>query len=43
MNGGFYYTVVDAMLQTGFSEEEIRKIGGANYARVFDAATSGKH
>jgi microsomal dipeptidase-like Zn-dependent dipeptidase len=38
---GFYYTVVEAMLQTGFSEEEIKKIGGGNYCRVFDAATSG--
>jgi membrane dipeptidase len=38
---GFYYTVVDAMLKTGFKEEEIIKIGGSNFLRVFDAATSG--
>jgi microsomal dipeptidase-like Zn-dependent dipeptidase len=38
---GFYYTVVEAMLQTGFTEEEIKKIGGGNYCRVFDEATSG--
>ncbi|RZJ67041.1 MAG: peptidase M19 [Flavobacterium sp.] len=36
---GFYYTVVEAMLATGFSEDEIAKIGGGNYCRVFDAAT----
>jgi len=39
---GFYYTVVDALLKTGFTEEEIGKIGGGNYCRVFDAATSGR-
>lgn len=38
---GFYYAVVDAMLQTGFNEDEIGKIGGANFCRIFDAATSG--
>lgn len=38
---GFYYTVVDAMLKTGFNKEEIGKIGGGNFCRVFDAATAG--
>lgn len=38
---GFYYTVVDAMLKTGFNEEEIGKIGGGNFCRVFDASASG--
>lgn len=38
---GFYYTVVDALLKTAFNEEEIGKIGGGNYLRVFNAATSG--
>ncbi|MBV9677962.1 MAG: membrane dipeptidase, partial [Acidobacteriaceae bacterium] len=37
---GFYCAVVDAMLQTGFTSEEIGKIGGANYLRVFGAAIS---
>jgi len=37
---GFYYTVVNAMLQTGFNAQEIRKIGGGNFCRVFGAATS---
>ncbi|KIC62919.1 dipeptidase [Chryseobacterium taiwanense] len=36
---GFYYTVVDALLKTGFTESEIEKIGGGNFCRVFDAAT----
>ena len=35
---GFYYIVVDAMLKTGFSPEEIGKIGGGNFLRVFSAA-----
>lgn len=38
---GFYYTVVEAMLNAGFNEEEIGKIGGGNYCRIFDAATKG--
>ncbi|WP_217602373.1 dipeptidase [Chitinophaga sp. GbtcB8] len=38
---GFYYAVVDAMLKTGFTENEIAKIGGGNFCRVFDAATAG--
>jgi membrane dipeptidase len=36
---GFYYEVVEAMLQTGFSEKEIGKIGSGNFLRLFDAAT----
>lgn len=36
---GFYYAVVDAMLKTDFTEEEIAKIGGGNFCRIFDAAT----
>jgi membrane dipeptidase len=38
---GFYYVVVDAMLKTGFTPEEIGKIGGGNFLRVF-AASAGK-
>lgn len=37
---GFYYAVVDALLKTGFSENEIGQIGGGNFCRVFDAATA---
>jgi membrane dipeptidase len=32
---GFYYVVVDAMLKTGFTQDEIGKIGGGNFLRVF--------
>ncbi|MBV4359403.1 dipeptidase [Pinibacter aurantiacus] len=35
---GFYFTVVDALLKTGFTEQEIGKIGGGNYCRVFEGA-----
>ena len=35
---GFYYVVVDAMLKTGFTPDEIGKIGGANYLRIFGEA-----
>jgi microsomal dipeptidase-like Zn-dependent dipeptidase len=38
---GFYYAVVDGLLKTGFNAEEIGKIGGGNFCRVFDAATKG--
>lgn len=37
---GFYYAVVDAMLKTGFSADEIGKIGGGNFCRLFGAATA---
>jgi membrane dipeptidase len=36
---GFFYTVVDAMLKSGFTEKEIMKIGGGNYCNIFDKAT----
>ncbi len=35
---GFYYVVVDAMLKTGFKPDEIGKIGGGNFLRVFGEA-----
>lgn len=37
---GFYYVVVDAMLKTGFTAEEIGKIGGGNFLRVFGAVVT---
>jgi microsomal dipeptidase-like Zn-dependent dipeptidase len=40
---GFYYAVVDAMLQVGFTADEIGKVGGGNFCRVFDAATAGRN
>ncbi len=39
---GFCFAVVDAMLKTGFTEDEIVKFGGSNFCRIFDAATAGK-
>jgi membrane dipeptidase len=36
---GFYYSVVDAMLKTGFTPEEIGRIGGGNYLRIFGEST----
>jgi membrane dipeptidase len=35
---GFYYVVVDAMLNVGFAADEIGKIGGGNYLRIFTEA-----
>jgi membrane dipeptidase len=32
---GFYYVVVDAMLKMGFTPDEIAKVGGENFLRVF--------
>ena len=37
---GFYYVVVDAMLKTGFTPDEIGKICGGNFLRVFDKVTT---
>jgi membrane dipeptidase len=36
---GFYYAVVDAMLKSGFTEDEIVKIGSGNFFSVFEKAT----
>jgi len=35
---GFYYVVVDAMLKTGFTPDEIGKFGGGNFLRLFGEA-----
>lgn len=32
---GFYYAVVGEMLKQGFKDDEIGKVGGGNFARVF--------
>lgn len=37
---GFYYVVVNALLKSGFNAADIGRIGGANYLRVFAAATT---
>lgn len=38
---GFYYAVVGEMVKQGFADAEIAKLGGGNFCRVFEAATSG--
>jgi membrane dipeptidase len=38
---GFFYAVVAQMVNQGFTAEEIGKVGGGNFYRVFDAATAG--
>ena len=37
---GFLYSVAAAMLKLGFTENEVIKISGANFCRIFDKATS---
>jgi membrane dipeptidase len=37
---GFFYVAVNAMLKTGFTPDDIGKIGGGNLLRVFDMATT---
>lgn len=37
---GFFYSVVNSLLKTGFKEKEIEQIGGGNYCRIFDKATT---
>jgi membrane dipeptidase len=39
MTGGFFSTVVEEFLQQGFTAEDIVKISGGNFGRVFGAAT----
>jgi len=38
-----WISVVDAMLKTGFTADEIGKVGDCNFCRVFDATTAGRH
>ena len=35
----FYYSVIQALVNEGFNEEEIGKITGGNFARIFEQAT----
>ena len=39
--GGFFPAVVGEMLSQGFAPDDIRKIGGGNYCRVFGKVTAG--
>lgn len=40
-HGGFFYAVAAEMLKQGFTSDEIGKIGGGNFCRVFGKATAG--
>jgi membrane dipeptidase len=40
-NSGFFYAVAGEMLNQGFRPDEIRKIGGGNFCRIFAKVTSG--
>jgi membrane dipeptidase len=41
LTGGFYYAVVGEMLRQDFSPDDIGKVGGGNYSRVFEKVTAG--
>jgi membrane dipeptidase len=41
VTGGFFNVVAAEMLAQGFTPDEIAKVGGGNYCRVFGAATAG--
>ena len=38
--GGFFHIVVAEMLRQGFAPEEISKVGGGDFCRVFEQATA---
>jgi membrane dipeptidase len=40
-SGGFFKATVAEMLRQGFTPDEIGKIGGGNFCRVFDKVTTG--
>ena len=42
LTGGFFYTVVGELLLQGFTPDEIGKVGGGNFCRVFGKATAGR-
>jgi|SRR5580704_13498076 membrane dipeptidase len=41
LNGGFFRAVVGEMLLQGFTPDDIIKVGGGNFCRVFDKVTTG--
>jgi membrane dipeptidase len=41
VTSGFFNVVVGEMLRQGFTPDEIGKVGGGNYCRVFDKVTAG--
>lgn len=42
MKVGIYHAVIAEMVKQGFKDEEVGKIGGGNFCRVFAEATGGK-
>lgn len=41
LTGGFFYAVVGELLGQGFSSDDISKVAGGNYCRVFGKVTTG--
>jgi membrane dipeptidase len=41
MTGGFFNVVVGEMLRQDFTSEDIVKVCGGNFCRVFDKVTAG--
>lgn len=41
LSGGFFQAVVGEMLRQGFTSEDIGKVGGGNFCRVFGEVTAG--
>lgn len=41
LTGGFFPAIAGEMLRQGFTPDEITKVGGGNYCRVFGKATAG--
>ena len=41
LTGGFFHAVVGEMLLQGFTGEDIGKVGGGNFCRVFGKVTAG--
>jgi membrane dipeptidase len=41
LTGGFFHAVVREMLLQGFTPDDISKVGGGNYCRVFGEVTAG--
>ena len=39
MSGGFFPTIVEEFLREGFTAEDIAKVSGENFGRVFGAVT----
>lgn len=42
MTGGFFPVVAGEMLRQGFKPDEIAKVGGGNYCRIFGQVTAGR-